>query len=125
MSRTYLYSLTKQVSYKLRLYSCMCISFIISMMCCCHCLKNEQDIALRDVPGMYESSRPIIHYIRRQIESIYEVDTVRIDRNQPHVLKYSSEDRAKHTGVELHHDKCDLTVNIMLPRSNTYVGGGE
>ena len=55
---------------------------------------------------------------------MYEVDTVRIDRNQPHVLKYSAEDGSKHTGVELHHDKCDLTANIMLSRSSSYAGGG-
>ena len=94
LNRTYLYSLTKQ------------------------------DIALRDVPSMYEASRPIIHYIKHQMERIYEVKTVRIDRNQPHVLKYSAEDGSKHTGVELHHDKCDLTANIMLSRSSDYVGGG-
>ena len=53
---------------------------------------------------------------------MYMVDTVKIDRNQPHVLKYAAED--KHTGVELHHDKCDLTANIMLSRSCSYSGGG-
>ena len=53
---------------------------------------------------------------------MYKVDTVKIDRNQPHVLKYAAED--KHTGVELHHDKCDLTANIMLSRSSSYSGGG-
>jgi len=53
---------------------------------------------------------------------MYMVDTVKIDRNQPHVLKYAAED--KHTGVELHHDKCDLTANIMLSRSSSYSGGG-
>ena len=71
---------------------------------------------------MYEASRPIIHHIKRTMEMMYKVHTVRIDRNQPHVLKYSAED--KHTGVELHHDKCDLTANIMLSRSSTYDGGG-
>jgi hypothetical protein len=55
---------------------------------------------------------------------MYEVDTVRFDRNQPHVLKYSAEDKSKHTGVELHHDKCDVTANIVLSRSNAYAGGG-
>lgn len=55
---------------------------------------------------------------------LYQVETIRIDRNQPHVLKYSAEDNAKHTGVELHHDKCDLTASIMLSRSSSYDGGG-
>ena len=56
------------------------------------------------------------------LDRMYMVDTVKIDRNQPHVLKYAAED--KHTGVELHHDKCDLTANIMLSRSSSYSGGG-
>lgn len=73
---------------------------------------------------MYETSKPIIHYIKKFMERVYEVSTVRIDRNQPHVLKYSAEDGSKHTGVELHHDKCDFTANLMMSRSNTYVGGG-
>ena len=55
---------------------------------------------------------------------MYDVYTVRFDRNQPHVLKYSAEDKSKHTGVELHHDKCDVTANIVLSRSNAYAGGG-
>jgi hypothetical protein len=97
---------------------------------------------------MYEASRPIIHYIKRAIERwvcfskiyltiylsfsrslhcfgrMYDVETVRFDRNQPHVLKYSAEDKSKHTGVELHHDKADVTANIMLSKSNAYSGGG-
>lgn len=85
---------------------------------------TKQDIALREIPALYEASRPITSYIKRTIERFYEVDTVRIDRNQPHVLKYSTEGTSNHTGVELHHDKCDLTANIMLSRSSTYTGGG-
>ena len=73
---------------------------------------------------MYEASKPIIHYIKKCMEQAYKVSTVRIDRNQPHVLKYSAEDATKHTGVELHHDKCDFTANVMMSRSNAYVGGG-
>lgn len=85
---------------------------------------TKQDIALRDIPGLYEASRPITSFIKRTIEQVYGVDTVRIDRNQPHVLKYSTEEGSNHTGVELHHDKCDLTANIMLSRSQSYSGGG-
>lgn len=61
-------------------------------------------------------------YHNHTMNRMYMVDTVKIDRNQPHVLKYAAED--KHTGVELHHDKCDLTANIMLSRSSSYSGGG-
>ncbi len=85
---------------------------------------TKQDIALRDIPGLYEASRPITSFVKRTIEQVYGVDAVRIDRNQPHVLKYSTEEGSNHTGVELHHDKCDLTANIMLSRSNSYSGGG-
>lgn len=82
------------------------------------------DIAVRDIPGLYEVARPIVSYVKRSIESAYQTRAVRIDRNQPHVLKYSAEDGSNHTGVELHHDKCDLTANIMLSRSSSYSGGG-
>jgi hypothetical protein len=115
---------------------------------------TKQDVALIDVPGMYEASRPIMHYIKHTIEMYAVKKTVRFDRNQPHVLKYSADDKSKHTGVEvsskyvtfwlfvaqciphilffcthknttqLHHDKCDVTANIMLSRSNDYTGGG-
>jgi hypothetical protein len=67
---------------------------------------------------------PIVSYIKRTIESVYGAHSVRIDRNQPHVLKYSCKDGSGHTGVELHHDKCDLTANIMLSKSSSYSGGG-
>lgn len=46
--------------------------------------------------------------------------TIQIDKNQPHVVKYSGQ----HQGVELHHDKCDITMNVMLSRSSEYQGGG-
>lgn len=114
---------------------------------------TKQDVALIDVPGMlYEASRPIMHYIKHTIEMYAVKKTVRFDRNQPHVLKYSADDKSKHTGVEvsssssssssecylvkcsavlssniciqLHHDKCDVTANIMLSRSTDYTGGG-
>lgn len=85
---------------------------------------TKQDIAVRDVPGMYDSSKPIISFIKSTIKRMYNVEQVRIDRNQPHVLRYSAEGGCKHTGVELHHDKCSLTANVMMSRSNTYVGGG-
>jgi predicted 2-oxoglutarate/Fe(II)-dependent dioxygenase YbiX len=48
------------------------------------------------------------------------MNSLKVDRNQPHVLKYSGD----HKGVELHHDRSDITINVMLSRSNTYHGGG-
>ena len=83
---------------------------------------TKQDIAIRDIHGLYEVARPIVSYVKRIIKSVYGAQAVRIDRNQPHVLKYSAKDG--HLGVELHHDKCDLTANIMLSKSCSYSGGG-
>ena len=81
---------------------------------------TKQDLALADIPGMLECSKPITEHISRCICELYHAESLRVDHNQPHVLKYSKE----HTGVELHHDRCDVTANLMLSRSHTYVGGG-
>jgi hypothetical protein len=37
---------------------------------------TKQDVALRDVPGMYDASRPIMHYIKRAIER-WVIDTLK------------------------------------------------
>ena len=83
---------------------------------------TKQDIALRDVPEMYKAASPIISYVKSTIKRMYNFEQVKIDRNQPHVLRYSAsaEGGCKHTGVELHHDKCDLTVNIMMVSRSLY-----
>lgn len=80
---------------------------------------TKQDIALREIPALYHAAKPIIKYIHRTMEHIYGV-SLRMDRNQPHVLKYDG----KHSGVELHHDQCDITANLCLSRTTSYVGGG-
>ncbi len=51
---------------------------------------------------------------------LYGVNGLTCDNNQPHVLKYTEH----HTGVGLHHDKCDITMNLMMSRSDNYIGGG-
>ena len=83
---------------------------------------TKQDIALRKIPYLYNAVKPITSYMKRSIMALMRVQTIKMDRNQPHVLKYSTEDG--HTGVGLHHDKCDVTVNLCLSRSTSYVGGG-
>lgn len=86
---------------------------------------TKQDIALRDIPHLYESVHPIVSYIKKATTMVYGVNCLRMDRNQPHVLKYEWEKHGKgHTGVQLHHDKCDYTINLMLSRSADYRGGG-
>lgn len=81
---------------------------------------TKQDIALTKIPHVYEIARPVMSYVKRVAAQIYRTRSLKVDRNQPHVLKYSG----KHKGVELHHDRSDFTINIMLSRSNTYEGGG-
>lgn len=81
---------------------------------------TKQDIALMDAPRVMKLAMPIMHYLSHCICEIYHANGIKVDRNQPHVLKYNE----AHTGVELHHDRCDVTANLMLSRSHTYVGGG-
>ncbi|CAB9511813.1 P4Hc [Seminavis robusta] len=81
---------------------------------------TQQDLALTDIPGMMDIAMPILQYLSRCICEVSHAEAVRVDRNQPHVLKYDQ----NHTGVELHHDRCDVTANLMMSRSHTYVGGG-
>jgi len=86
---------------------------------------TKQDIALRDIPQVYNIARPIMSFVKRVAMLIYGFKSLKVDRNQPHVLKYSAEAGEKsHTGVELHHDKCDITINLMLSKSCSYDGGG-
>lgn len=81
---------------------------------------TQQDIALMDTPNVMKIALPIMKYLTNCICQVFNASSVRVDRNQPHVLKYNKD----HTGVELHHDRCDVTANLMLSRSHTYVGGG-
>jgi hypothetical protein len=81
---------------------------------------TKQDIPLREAPKVYDFARPIMCYVKKVASILYSVRGLKCDRNQPHVLKYEG----NHQGVELHHDKCDITVNLMMSRSYTYSGGG-
>lgn len=81
---------------------------------------TKQDVALREIPHLFEASKPIITYITKCMTQLWGVERLTLDKNQPHVLKYGD----GHTGVELHHDKCDITANLCLSRTSSYVGGG-
>jgi hypothetical protein len=81
---------------------------------------TKQDIALRQVPATYQTAQPIVAYIQKCMMKLWRVSSVSMDRNQPHILKYDE----SHLGVELHHDKCDITANLCLSRTTSYVGGG-
>ena len=80
------------------------------------------DIPCKDVPGLSEYIKPISNYIYQAMQFLYGCAKITVDKNQPHILKYSKE--SSYTGVELHHDCCDITANLVLSRSDTYVGGG-
>ena len=81
---------------------------------------TKQDMALREIPHLFEVSKPIIAYITKCMSKLWGVERLTMDKNQPHVLKYGY----GHTGVELHHDTCDITANLCMSRTSSYVGGG-
>lgn len=81
---------------------------------------TKQDVALREIPHAFDMARPIVTYITRCMRELWGVECLLMDKNQPHILKYDD----GHTGVELHHDKCDITANLCLSRTTSYVGGG-
>lgn len=80
------------------------------------------DIACKDISGISSQIKQLSKCVSRAIQILYGYRKIVLDHNQPHILKYSAEDR--HTGVELHCDRCDITANLSLSRSNTYTGGG-
>jgi hypothetical protein len=82
---------------------------------------TKQDLPVLQIPGCMEIVEPISKIILEQIRRLYG-RPVRMDTNQPHVLKYSTASR--HTGVQLHHDRCDITANLTLSFSSDYEGGG-
>jgi hypothetical protein len=83
---------------------------------------TKQDIALRDIPDQFHACKPITSYIRKCMMALWGVSIIKMDRSQPHILKYSADEG--HTGVELHHDKCDITANLCLSKPKSYIGGG-
>jgi hypothetical protein len=80
---------------------------------------TKQDVALRELPHLFDASKPIIAYITKCMRHLWGIE-VTMDKNQPHILKYD----AGHAGVEMHHDKCDITANLCLSRTTSYVAGG-
>jgi hypothetical protein len=113
------------------------------------------DVACRDIPGIRKYVRPILDFTCHAIHALYGVPKLMVDKNQPHVLKYSAE--MNHTGgrqfmyyivsiwegmfdacpfsslqftlvslmlVELHHDRCDVTANLLLSSNHDFKGGG-
>jgi hypothetical protein len=80
---------------------------------------TKQDIAINDIPAAREAVVPITRHIMKMVEKL-SGQRVRLDWNQPHVLKYDG----SHQSVPLHYDICDVTVNVMLSECGDYEGGG-
>ena len=57
---------------------------------------TKQDIALLDIPGMRHKIRPIFDFLCHAIRTLYGCPKVVVDKNQPHILKYSVD--SGHTG---------------------------
>ncbi|KAL3935319.1 MAG: hypothetical protein SGARI_003026, partial [Bacillariaceae sp.] len=54
------------------------------------------DMACRDIPGVKTYLRPIFQHICHAIQVLYGSQRLIVDKNQPHILKYSA--AAGHTG---------------------------
>jgi hypothetical protein len=56
------------------------------------------DLACREIPGMVEMVKPVYDYICHSMRVLYGCSRVLVDKNQPHILKYSA--KHGHTGGE-------------------------
>jgi hypothetical protein len=65
---------------------------------------TKQDMALRDIPGMTQRIHPVFDYISQAIQVLYGCRKVVVDKNQPHILKYSIQ--SGHTGGKSSQDFC-------------------
>ncbi|GKY99164.1 hypothetical protein MPSEU_000871900 [Mayamaea pseudoterrestris] len=87
---------------------------------------TKQDLPLAEIPGGMSLAQPLTDFVVWSLQQLYagsrcqRPPVVRMDTNQPHVLKYD----VSHSGVPLHHDKCDVTAQLLLSHSNEYQGGG-
>ena len=69
---------------------------------------TKQDLPLRDIPGMALLICPIFDYIIQAIQVLYGCRRVIVDKNQPHILKYSLD--TQHTGGEWQEQMHGMTV---------------
>jgi hypothetical protein len=86
---------------------------------------TKQDLPVAEIPGGISLVQPLTDFVVLTIQQLYrtprgQVPIIRMDTNQPHVLKYDG----NHKGVPLHHDRCDVTAQLMLSLGNGYSGGG-
>ena len=79
---------------------------------------TQQDIPVLAIAGGLAITAPITEFVMQQISRLYGSSSIRMDSNQPHILKYDHQ----HQGVRLHHDYCCVTANLVL--NNSFVGGG-
>lgn len=84
----------------------------------------KQDLPAYGIPGAFDEIGTLTRAVSEQIRLLYrpQAEVYMDPRQQPHMKKYSVED--DFCGVELHHDQCDVTANLMLSSSSDYSGGG-
>ena len=72
------------------------------------------DIACREIPGISEYVKPISKYISLAMQILYGCRNVTVDKNQPHILKYSAEDG--YTGGKIDSIRLEF-VFVCVPNS--------
>ena len=72
------------------------------------------DIACKDIPGISEHVKPISKYISLAMQILYGCRNVTVDKNQPHILKYSAEDG--YTGGKIDSIRLEF-VFVCVPNS--------
>jgi predicted 2-oxoglutarate/Fe(II)-dependent dioxygenase YbiX len=90
---------------------------------------TQQDLAVVDIPQAPALIQNIQDYVLASVQNLYQPMcsiggsvSLTMDRYQPHILKYDV--MSGHCSTPLHHDRCDVTVNLMLSDSSCYTGGG-
>jgi hypothetical protein len=90
---------------------------------------TQQDLAIADIPNAPVLVQNIQDYVLATVQNLYQpmsrfggAVSLTMDRYQPHILKYDFS--SGNCSTPLHHDRCDVTVNMMLSVSSSYTGGG-
>lgn len=88
-----------------------------------HATRMFSRVSVADIPGGVAYSRPVVDYLTRQIQILYQCRTVWLDQNQPIVYKFS----ATRAGREEEADdaagmSADVTANLMMSRPTDHYG---
>lgn len=70
------------------------------------------DVACRDIPGMVERIKPVYDFVCHAMTVLYGCSRVLVDKNQPHILKYSAQDG--HTGGGFEWEKEVIVAGVLF-----------